>query len=57
MGLAPVLGLNAERLQEVLNTLDDYGIIKHQRAVAPFHVIPRWDNPLSLLQKAYDSDR
>jgi hypothetical protein len=57
MGLAPVLGLKTEAVQKLLNTLDDYGIIEHQRAVPPFHVIPRWDNPLILLEKAYDSDR
>jgi Protein of unknown function (DUF4007) len=57
MGLAPMLSLKTEALQELLNTLDDYGIIEHQRAVPPFHVIPRWDNPLTLLEKAYDSDR
>lgn len=57
MGLAPVLGLNPEALQGVLNTLNSYGIIEHQRAVPPFQVIPRWDSPLNLLKKAYDSDR
>lgn len=57
MGLAPVLGVKAEALQEQLNTLEAYGIIEQRRAVPPFQVIPRWDKPLALLEKAYDSDR
>jgi hypothetical protein len=57
MGLAPVLGLKAEALQEQLNTLEAYGIIEQRRAVPPFQVIPRWNEPLALLEKAYDSDR
>lgn len=57
MGLAPVLGLKAEALQEQLNTLEAYGIIEQRRAVPPFQVIPRWNEPLALLEKAYDIDR
>jgi hypothetical protein len=57
MGLAPVLGLKAQALQEQLNTLEAYGIIEQRRAVPPFQVIPRWNEPLALLEKAYDSDR
>lgn len=57
MGLAPVLGLQTEALQEQLNALEAYGIIEQRRAVPPFQVIPRWDDPLALLEKAYDSDR
>ncbi len=54
MGLAGVLGLKAEALQEQLNALEAYGIIEQRRAVPPFQVIPRWDKPLALLEKAYD---
>lgn len=54
MGLAAVLGLKAEALQEQLNALEAYGIIEQRRAVPPFQVIPRWDEPLALLEKAYD---
>ena len=57
MGLASVLGVKSELLQEQLNTLEAYGIIEQRRAVPPFQVIPRWDEPLALLEKAYDSDR
>lgn len=57
MGLAPVLGVKAEALQKQLDTLEAYGIIEQRRAVPPFQVIPRWDKPLALLEKAYDSDR
>lgn len=57
MGLAPLLGVKAEALQEQLNTLEAYGIIEQRRAVPPFQAIPRWDKPLALLEKAYDSDR
>lgn len=57
MGLAPVLGVKVEALQEQLNALEAYGIIEQRRAVPPFQVIPRWDEPITLLEKAYDSDR
>ena len=56
MGLAPLLGVNGEILQEQLNALEAYGIIEQRRTVPPFQVIPRWDNPLELLEKAYDSE-
>jgi hypothetical protein len=56
MGLAAVLGVKAEALQEQLNTLEAYGIIEQRRTVPPFQVIPRWDVPLTLLEKAYDRD-
>jgi len=56
MGLAPVLGISATATQEQLNTLESYGIIEQRRAVPPSQVIPRWDSPLTLLEKAYDSD-
>ncbi|QSJ17845.1 hypothetical protein JYQ62_02960 [Nostoc sp. UHCC 0702] len=54
MGLAGVLGLKKEALQEQLNALEAYGIIEQRRAVPPFQVIPRWDEALALLEKAYD---
>ena len=57
MGLAPVLGISAAAAQEQLNILEAHGIIEQRRAVPPFQVIPRWDTPLVLLEKAYDSDR
>lgn len=56
MGIAPVLGVNGEVLQEQLNALEAYGIIEQRRTVPPFQVIPRWNNPLELLEKAYDSE-
>lgn len=57
MGIVPVLGLKPEALQEQLNALEAYGIIEQRRAVPPFQVIPRWDDPLALLEKAYDGER
>ncbi|MEH2380637.1 MAG: DUF4007 family protein [Nostoc sp.] len=54
MGIAAVLGIKADALQEQLNALEAYGIIEQRRAVPPFQVIPRWDEPLALLEKAYD---
>jgi hypothetical protein len=57
IGLAPALGLSAAATQEQLNILEAHGIIEQRRAVPPFQVIPRWDDPLTLLEKAYDSDR
>ncbi|MEH2246239.1 DUF4007 family protein [Nostoc sp.] len=54
MGLAGVLGVKVEALQEQLNALEAYGIIEQRRTVPPFQVIPRWDEPLALLEKAYD---
>lgn len=57
MGLATVLSISTAAAQEQLNALESQGIIEQRRAVPPFQVIPRWDNPLTLLEKAYDSDR
>jgi hypothetical protein len=54
MGLGAVLGVSPQALQEQLNALEAYGIIEQRREVPPFQIIPRWDDPLSLLQKAYD---
>jgi len=54
MGLAPVLGITIEALQEQLNTLEAYGIIEQIRAVPPFQIVPRWDDSLNLLKKAYE---
>ncbi|MEH1900835.1 MAG: DUF4007 family protein [Nostoc sp.] len=54
MGIAAVLGIKADVLQEQLNALEAYGIIEQRRAVPPFQVIPRWNEPLALLEKAYD---
>lgn len=56
MGLAAVLGVKATALQEQLNVLEAYGIIEQRRTVPPFQVIRRWDEPLALLEKAYDSE-
>ncbi len=57
MGLAPVLGISPAVAQEQLNTLETYGIIEQRRAVPPYQTIPHWDDPLTLLEKAYDADR
>lgn len=57
MGWAIALGISTAAAQEQLNALESHGIIEQRRAVPPFQIIPRWDNPLTLLEKAYDSDR
>lgn len=53
MGLAPVLGLEPDALQEQLNKLETFGLIEQRRTVPPFQIIRRWDSPLSLLEQAY----
>ncbi|CEJ43521.1 hypothetical protein [Umezakia ovalisporum] len=55
MGLAAVLGIKADALQQQLNAMEAYGIIEQQRAVPPFQVTRRWDQPLALLEKAYEA--
>jgi hypothetical protein len=53
MGLAPVLGVEKEALQEHLNQLETLALIEQRRTVSPSQVIRRWDNPIMLLEKAY----
>lgn len=53
MGLAPVLGIDSESLQKHLDALEAFAIIEQRRTVSPAQIIRRWDNPLSLLEKAY----
>jgi hypothetical protein len=57
MGLAPALGISTVATQQQLNALEAHGIIEQRRAVPPFQIIPRWDDPMTLLEKAYDSNR
>jgi Protein of unknown function (DUF4007) len=57
MGLALVLGITPTQMQSQLDVLETYGIIEQRKAVPPFQVFPRWENPIALLEKAYDSDR
>lgn len=56
MGLAPALGIDSEALQKHLDTLEAFAIIEQRRTVSPAQIIRRWDNPLSLLEKAYAND-
>ncbi|MCT7951493.1 DUF4007 family protein [Ancylothrix sp. C2] len=53
MGLSTILGIETEALQEQLNTLEAYGIIEQRRTVPPFQIVRRWDDALTLLEKAY----
>ena len=53
MGLAPVLGLEPAALQKQLDKLETFGLIEQRRTVPPFQIVRRWDDPLSLLEKAY----
>lgn len=55
-GLASALGIDQTRLEEQLNLLETYGIIEQRRAVPPFQIVPRWQDPLTLLEKAYAAD-
>ncbi|HEY9809362.1 MAG TPA: DUF4007 family protein [Halomicronema sp.] len=53
MGLSTILGIETEALKEQLNTLEAYGIIEQRRTVPPYQIVRRWDDPLTLLEKAY----
>lgn len=53
MGLSTILAIETEALQEQLNTLEAYGIIEQRRTVPPFQIVRRWDDPITLLEKAY----
>lgn len=54
MGLAPILGIEIENLQQCLNELETLALIEQRRTVAPAQIIRRWDdNLLKLLEKAY----
>ncbi|MCF4967141.1 DUF4007 family protein [Nostoc sp. CMAA1605] len=53
MGLAPILGVEKEVLQEQLNQLETLALIEQRRTVSPSQVIRRWDDPIDLLEKAY----
>jgi len=54
-GLTPILGINPDKMQDLLNRLSGQGIIEQYKTVPPFQVIPRWHEPLDLLEKAYTS--
>jgi hypothetical protein len=53
LGLAPVLGIDAEALQAHLDKLEILGLLEQRRTVPPFQLVRRWDHPLELLEKAY----
>jgi hypothetical protein len=53
MGLSSILGIETETLQECLNQLETLALIEQRRTVSPAQIIRRWDNPLTLLEKAY----
>lgn len=53
MGIIPVLGIQPESLQQHLNAIEALGIIEQRRTVAPYQIIRRWNDPLTLLEKAY----
>lgn len=53
MGLAPILGVEKEALQEHLNRLETLALIEQRRTVSPSQVIRRWHDPIMLLEKAY----
>lgn len=53
MGLAPILGIEPQLLQQQLDKLEIFGLIEQRRTVPPFQTVRRWDNPISLLEQAY----
>ena len=53
LGLSSVLGIPIETLQSCLNHLETLAVIEQRRTVSPAQIIRRWDNPLTLLEKAY----
>ncbi|MBR8827709.1 MAG: DUF4007 family protein [Gomphosphaeria aponina SAG 52.96 = DSM 107014] len=55
MGLGSVLGIGSEGLQEQLDKLESLSLIEQRRSVSPYQVIRRWDDALSLLEKAYEN--
>lgn len=52
-GLSPILGISADKVQDLLDRLSGKGIIEQYKTVPPFQIIPRWNDPLDLLEKAY----
>jgi hypothetical protein len=53
LGLAALLSISAEKLQTCLNQLETHAIIEQRRTVSPAQIIRRWEDPLTLLSKAY----
>lgn len=56
LGLAAVLGISAEKLQTCLNQLETHAIIEQRRTVSPSQIIRRWDDSLTLLNKAFSAE-
>ncbi|WP_016950626.1 DUF4007 family protein [Anabaena sp. PCC 7108] len=57
MGILPVLGIQSETLQQHLNRMESLGIIEQRRTVLPYQIIRRWDDALTLLEKAYVNNK
>lgn len=56
LGLAKVLGLAREQIHTHLDALEARSIIEQRKTVSPFQIVRRWNDPLDLLKKAYESD-
>lgn len=54
LSLAAALDILPDALQDSFNALEVLGIIEQRREVPPFQVLPRWDSPIDLLERAYD---
>ncbi len=54
-GLTPLLGLWPEQIQPHLNNLETCGPIAQLSRDPPFQIIPRWRDPLDLLDQAYQT--
>ncbi|NMF61166.1 DUF4007 family protein [Pseudanabaena yagii] len=52
-GLSPILGISTDKVQDLLDRLSGKGIIEQYKTVPPFQIIPRWNESLDLLEKAY----
>jgi hypothetical protein len=57
LGLIPVLGINSDKLQVMLDKIEVLGLIEQNRSVQPAETIRRWIDPLELLEKAYAYQR
>jgi len=55
LGLIPVLGINSDKLQVMLDKVEVLALIEQNRTVQPAETIRRWIDPLELLEKAYAS--
>ncbi|WP_204103046.1 MULTISPECIES: DUF4007 family protein [Spirulina sp. CCY15215] len=54
-GLGPILNIEPDILQGCLTQLETKAIVEQRRTVPPAQIVCRWDDPLKLLEKAYQT--